>query len=210
MRAASRTVLFLVVDAVQVAELLEPAALRAALEDAMEGLSAGRADVPPRIGAATGSGILGAMPGYLEGVGLAAKLVSVFPENIDVPSHQGLIALFDDATGTPLAIMDAQVITERRTAMTAAIAADLLANDDADVLTIVGGGAQAVAHAQAFTPLRPWREVRVHNRDPTGGGGCRLGGEGGRRSSRQGRRRRDRRHQRAPTWWRSAPMPTQR
>lgn len=112
----------------------------------------------------TGSGILAAMPGYLAGVGLAAKLVSIFPDNTDVPSHQGLLALFDDATGTPLAIMDAEVITERRTAMTAAIAADLLARDDAEVLTIVGGGAQAIGHARAFVPLRAWREVRVHNR----------------------------------------------
>lgn len=151
-------------DAAQVAALLGPVELRAALEGAMEGLSAGRADVPPRIGAMTGSGILAAMPGYLAGVGLAAKLVSIFPDNTDVPSHQGLLALFDDATGTPLAIMDAEVITERRTAMTAAIAADLLARDDAEVLTIVGGGAQAIGHARAFVPLRAWREVRVHNR----------------------------------------------
>lgn len=150
-------------DGGQVADLLDPAALRSALEEAMDGLSAGKADVPARIGASTGSGILAAMPGYLEGVGLAAKLVSIFPDNVDVPSHQGLIALFDSA-GTPVAIMDAEVITERRTAMTAAIAADLLAIADAAVLTIVGGGAQAIGHAHAFAGLRSWREVRVFNR----------------------------------------------
>lgn len=153
-----------VLNAAQVRDLLDPASLRKALEAAMDGLSAGRAHVPPRVGAVTGHGWLGAMPGYLEGVGLAAKLVTVFPGNTDVPSHQGLIALFDASTGTPLAVIDAGVITEERTAMTAAIAADLLARDGAEVLTIVGGGAQAAGHARAFASIRNWRQVRVASR----------------------------------------------
>ncbi len=148
----------------EVSSLLDPAALREALEGAMDALSSGRANVPPRVAAETGAGWLGAMPGHLDGVGLAAKLVSVFPGNTTAPSHQGLIALFEIGTGTPLAIMDAEVITEERTAMTAAIAADLLARPDAEVLTIVGAGAQGAAHARAFAGLRPWREVRVVNR----------------------------------------------
>lgn len=132
----------------------------------MDVLSTGGASVPPRVAAVAPRGWLGAMPGYLEGTGLAAKLVSIFPDNVDAPSHQGLIALFDTDTGSPLAIMDAEVITEARTAMTAAIAADLLARADAEVLTIVGGGAQARAHVAAFAPLRAWREVRIVNRSP--------------------------------------------
>lgn len=147
-----------------VAETLAEVDLRPALEAAMDGFSAGRADVPPRVAADSGLGWLGAMPGYLAGVGMAAKLVTVFPDNVDSPSHQGLITVFDPATGTPLAIMDAEHITEARTAMTAAIATDLMARNDADVLTIVGGGAQAMGHAKTFTGLRPWGEVRVCNR----------------------------------------------
>ena len=153
-----------ILDAASVEANIDPVGLRAALESAMEALSAGRADVPPRVAASNAHGWLGAMPGYVEGVGLAAKLVTVFPDNTDVPSHQGLITLFDEASGTPVAVMDAEVITTSRTSMTAAIAADLLARPDAEVLTIVGGGAQAVGHARAFAPLRPWREVRVLNR----------------------------------------------
>ena len=134
----------------------------------MEGLSAGRADVPPRVAARAPNGLLAAMPGYLDGVGLAAKLVSIFPNNSDMPSHQGLIALFSIETGSPLAILDAEVITEARTAMTAAIATDLLARPDATILTIVGGGAQARAHVEAFASLRPWTEVRIVNRTLSG------------------------------------------
>jgi ornithine cyclodeaminase/alanine dehydrogenase-like protein (mu-crystallin family) len=102
------------------------------------------------------------MPGHLEGVGLAAKIVSVFPDSD--PSHQGIVLLVDTESGRPLSIMDAEVITERRTAMTAAIAADLLARVDAQVLTIVGAGAQGHAHVRAFGALRPWREIRIVSR----------------------------------------------
>lgn len=154
-----------ILSAAQVEELLDPDQLRQALIEAMIGLSAGRADVPPRVGAeAANNGKLLAMPGYLEGVGLAAKLVSLFPENTDAPSHQGVIALLDHETGTPVAVMDAEVITTARTSMVAAIATDRLARPEAEVLTIVGGGAQAVGHAEAFAAVRPWREVRTVNR----------------------------------------------
>lgn len=149
----------------QVEDLLDPAALEAALAEAMIGLSAGRADVPPRSGTeAANGGLLLAMPGYLEGVGLATKLISLFPGNVDLPSHQGLIALFEPDTGTPIAVLDAEVISAVRTAVTARLAAGLLARPAAGVLTIVGGGAQAIAHARAFADLRPWTEVRAVNR----------------------------------------------
>ncbi|HEX9643165.1 MAG TPA: ornithine cyclodeaminase family protein [Acidimicrobiia bacterium] len=157
-----------VLSAVDVAALLHPAELRAGLEEALVALAAGRADVPPRIAAVTPDGLLAAMPGYLEAGDtglLATKLVSVFPGN--APSHQGLIVMFDAATGTPRCAMDAGVITEERTALTAAIAADLLARGDAAVLTIVGAGAQAHSHARALAPLRAWSQVRIVNRTPS-------------------------------------------
>ncbi len=154
----------LVLNAEQVAGLLEPDSLRAALTEAMIGLSNGLADVPARIGTESESGLLLAMPGYLQDVGLLAKLVTVFPGNVERPSHQGVIVLFDRDDGTPKALLDAEVIGGARTAMTAAIAADQLAVAHAEVLTIIGGGTQATSHAAAFARLRPWSEVRVVNR----------------------------------------------
>ncbi len=146
----------------QVSELLTLDLLRPALEAALVAQSQGRANVPPRIAATAPAGLLATMPGYLDGVGLAAKIVTVFPGS--TPSHQGLVMLADSSTGRPLAIMDAEVLTERRTAMTAAIAADRLARTDASVLTIVGAGAQGHAHVKAFGPLRRWREIRIVSR----------------------------------------------
>jgi ornithine cyclodeaminase/alanine dehydrogenase-like protein (mu-crystallin family) len=128
--------------------------------------SAGRADVPARIAAQAPKGMLAAMPGYLEGVGLVVKAVSVFPENhgTDIPSHQGLIVVCDEHSGTPVAVMDGASVTALRTAASAAVAADLLARQDSTVLAIIGGGVQGHSHLQAFADLRPWSSVRVASR----------------------------------------------
>jgi ornithine cyclodeaminase/alanine dehydrogenase-like protein (mu-crystallin family) len=156
-----------IISSSEVRELLDPVELRAALQAALIAQSQGLANVPPRIAAVAAKGLLAAMPGYLADSGdglLATKLVAIFPDNVDAPSHQGLIAYFDAATGSPLALMDAEIITEDRTAGTAAIAADLLARSDSRVLTIVGAGAQGKAHGRAFAPLRAWDEIRIVSR----------------------------------------------
>jgi ornithine cyclodeaminase/alanine dehydrogenase-like protein (mu-crystallin family) len=146
--------------------LIDMPTLRGRLREAFGLLSAGKADVPPRIAARTAEGLLAAMPGYLQGVGLVLKAVSVFPGNhgTDVPSHQGLIIVCDEHTGTPVAVMDGASVTALRTAASAAVAADLLARQDATVLAIIGGGVQGHSHLQAFADLRPWSAVRVASR----------------------------------------------
>ena len=129
-------------------------------------LSAGRTSVPPRIAARTSSGgLLGAMPGYIGGV-LEAKLVSVFPQNHvrGLPSHQGLIALFDPDTGAPLAVMDGVAITAIRTGASAAVAAKWLARADAATLAIIGAGVQGRSHLAAFPHVRDFKEIRVASR----------------------------------------------
>jgi len=146
--------------------LLAMPALRDRLRVAFGLLSSGRADVPARIAARSPKGMLAAMPGYVEGVGLVIKAVSVFAENhgTDVPSHQGLIVVCDEHTGTPVAIMDGASVTALRTAASAAVAADLLARPESNVLAIIGGGVQGHSHLAAFADLRPWSDIRVASR----------------------------------------------
>src|SRR5712691_7622827 len=86
----------LLIDRNEVERLLDPDAMIAALERGFVEYSAGRCHVPPRIGARSARGLVGAMPGYVPGVGLEVKLVAVFPANQGKPTHQGLIALFDE------------------------------------------------------------------------------------------------------------------
>jgi ornithine cyclodeaminase len=155
----------LVITRAEVEELLDLDALVEALAVAHAELSAGRASLPPRVAAASQAGLLGAMPGYLPGAGLGAKLVSVFPQNVSpLPSHQAAIALFDGDTGLMTALMDGTYITAMRTAGAAALATRLLARPDARVLAIVGTGVQSRAAQEMFPRVRDFTEVRVAGR----------------------------------------------
>jgi alanine dehydrogenase len=158
----------LVLNEAEVAGLLDLDELLAALGDALVSFSAGRASVPPRVAAQAEGGILGAMPVHLPGTALATKLVSVFPGNHarGRPSHQALIAMFDPADGTPLAVLDGTRITAARTGAAAAVAAGALARPGAAVLAILGAGVQGRAHLDAFPRVRDFREIRVASRTP--------------------------------------------
>jgi ornithine cyclodeaminase/alanine dehydrogenase-like protein (mu-crystallin family) len=158
----------LVLSEAEVAALLDVDELLDALADAFRGLSAGRASVPPRIAARAELGILGAMPVYLPGVALGAKLVAVFPGNHarELPSHQALIVLFGEDDGTPVAVMDGRHITAVRTGAAAAVAAGALARADAAVLAILGAGVQGRSHLEALPRVRDFREIRVASRTP--------------------------------------------
>jgi ornithine cyclodeaminase/alanine dehydrogenase-like protein (mu-crystallin family) len=128
-------------------------------------LSAGRASVPPRVAAMTPDGLLAAMPGSVRGV-LETKLVAVFPGNdaLGLPTHQALIALFDERTGTPLCVMDGTYITAARTGAASAVATRALARENARVLAVLGAGVQGRSHVEAVTRVRDFAEVRVASR----------------------------------------------
>lgn len=156
----------LVLSQAEVARLLDVDELLEALARAFPEVSAGRASVPPRVAARTKEGLLGVMPGYLPGVGLESKLVAVFPNNHErgLPSHLALIALFDEQTGRPLALMDGTHITALRTAAASALSARLLARANARVLAIIGAGVQGRAHLEALPRVRDFHEVRIASR----------------------------------------------
>jgi ornithine cyclodeaminase len=152
-----------------VESLLDPDALVEALASAMADLSAGRASMPNRIAAEVPErdAFLAAMPAYLPSAGaLTTKLVSVFPHNRDVPSHQAVLVCVDAATGTPTALMDATSITAARTAAGSALATRLLAREDARTLAVIGTGVQALAHLRAVPRVRSFDRVLVAGRDP--------------------------------------------
>jgi ornithine cyclodeaminase/alanine dehydrogenase-like protein (mu-crystallin family) len=152
----------LVLSQDDVRRLLDLDELIDALADAFAEVSAGGSSVPPRVAAfVPGRGLLAAMPGYAGGV-LETKLVSVFPDN--EPSHQALIALFDAATGTPLAVMDGTHVTAARTGAASALSTRLLAREDTRVLAVLGTGVQARSHLDAVTRVRDFDEVRVAGR----------------------------------------------
>jgi ornithine cyclodeaminase len=151
----------------EVRELLDLDELVDALAAAHRDLSAGDASMPPRIAAMVQErqGLLGVMPAYLPSAGLACKLVTLFPQNIDRHTHQAVIVAFDPENGTPLAVMDGTYITATRTAAGSALATRLLAREDAEVLALLGTGVQARSHARALPRVRAFSEIRVAGRD---------------------------------------------
>ncbi|MCT4351770.1 NAD(P)-binding domain-containing protein [Streptomyces sp. Je 1-79] len=159
-------ILFL--DGTRTRAALDPHRVIDAASRALIAVSRSEASAPPRIAARAPGGLLGAMPGYVPGLGLAAKLVSVFadPAEPGRSSHRGLVALFDDTDGRPLALMDAEPLTEVRTAATATLAARALARPRPTRIAVIGTGAQARAQVGLLAALDPTTPVVVAGRDP--------------------------------------------
>jgi ornithine cyclodeaminase/alanine dehydrogenase-like protein (mu-crystallin family) len=138
-----------------------------ALEAGFRAYSTGHASVPPRSAARAPSGLLGAMPGWVADRGFALKAVSVFPANGDrgLPTHQGVITLFDEDVGSLLCVMDGEHITAMRTGGGAAVSARLLARSDSKILTILGAGVQGHSHLATVPPVRNFTTIRICSRD---------------------------------------------
>lgn len=153
----------------EVEELLDLDELIDALAGAMADLSAGRASMPRRVAAIVDEreGLLAAMPGYTPSArALVTKVVSLFPRNAgsELPTHQGVIAVFDPDDGRPLALLDGTAITALRTGAGSALATRLLAREDSATIAILGTGTQARAHARTVTRVREFAELRLAGR----------------------------------------------
>ncbi len=115
-------------------------------------------------------GLLGLMPGYIaRPERLGVKAISVFPSNFakGLPSHQGVVMLFNAETGALDAIIDAREITAIRTAAATAVATDVLARRDVKTLTFFGYGEQAETHFEALRRVRKFEHLSIWGRDAT-------------------------------------------
>ncbi len=158
----------LVLSQKDVASALDVRSLVDAVASAMVDLSEGRASRPPRGAAmvAERGGFLAAMPAYLPSAGaLTTKLVSLFPENQDRPTHQAVICCFDPTDGSPLAIMDGTYITAMRTAAGSSVATKLLARPGAQIVAVLGTGVQARSHVAVFVAMSQATEILLAGRD---------------------------------------------
>lgn len=155
----------------QIAGVLEWAPLIDAMERALVSLSADEVEQPVRqmVPVPGRDAIIAAMPAV--GEAMAVKVVTLYNDNAGtgVPTHQAVILVFDIANGTPLAVMDGRLITEMRTAAASAAAVRALAVGTPEIVTILGSGVQARAHAEALATVRPVGEVRLWSRTETSG-----------------------------------------
>src|SRR5205823_2144154 len=154
-----------------------------AMERALAAFSAGEVIQPVRsvLTVEPGQRYLGVMPAVTHEA-MGAKLVSFYPKNAgtEVPTHMASIALFESATGRPLAFLDGRLITEMRTAAVSAAVTRHLAPGEAKVLALIGSGVQARAHLEALRHVRRFEEVRVWS--PTPGHAQRFAADTGARA----------------------------
>lgn len=117
----------------------------------------------------SGSSTLLLMPVWQSEAHAGVKLVTVASGNseLELPTVQALFILLDTATGTPLALMDGEELTLRRTAAASALASDYLSRPDSQHLLIVGSGKLAPYMAIAHCAVRDIRKLTVWGRDPT-------------------------------------------
>lgn len=113
-------------------------------------------------------GILLLMPAWQTGKRLGVKTVSIFPGNHSqgLPGLHSVYILYDATSGKPLAVLDGDTITSRRTAGASALAARWLSRPDARKLLVVGTGRVASLLPDAYRCVRPIESVAVWNRNP--------------------------------------------
>ena len=94
------------------------------------------------------------------------KIVSdyVFNYEHDLPSEMGILALFDPATGTPRAVLDATDITDMRTGAVTAVGAKYLARKNSRVLGHIGARGSAYWNVRLLDRLFHFDEIRVHSK----------------------------------------------
>lgn len=155
----------LLLDRTQTSAALDPTALLPLLRRALVAICREEVSAPARIAALSPDGLLGAMPAYVPGLGMAAKLASVFATPAGT-THRGVVLLVDDATGEPLALMDAEPLTALRTAATATLAMQALARQDVARIAVIGAGAQARAQLRMLEAISTTASIAVASRNP--------------------------------------------
>ncbi|MGI6425690.1 MAG: ornithine cyclodeaminase family protein [Tepidanaerobacteraceae bacterium] len=137
-----------------------------AIEIALKYFSTGKTKTPLRtvinINEAKNEDIM-SMPGYIEDMGAAVKLLSVFPGNYELgkATISSIVAFFDDKTGEPLALMDGGYLTAMRTGAISGVATKYLARKDSSIVAVIGAGIQARTQLWAVCCVRDIKQVKV-------------------------------------------------
>ncbi|WP_394782076.1 ornithine cyclodeaminase family protein [Undibacterium sp.] len=121
------------------------------------------------------------MPVWQAGGNMGVKLVTVAPANQGLPSVHAIFVLFDTRTGAPLALIDGEELTSRRTAAASALASSYASRGNSRCLLMVGTGSLVPHLAAAHCAARDILEVSVWGRSEEKAQACaerlRAGGE---------------------------------
>ncbi|WP_439687785.1 Delta(1)-pyrroline-2-carboxylate reductase [Cupriavidus oxalaticus] len=115
------------------------------------------------------AGTLLLMPAWSAASGyMGVKTVCVYPGNSlrKLPGLYSTYLLYRVETGRPLALIDGNEITSRRTAAASALAASFLSRKDASSMLVLGAGRVASLLPYAYRAVRDIRRVAVWDIDP--------------------------------------------
>ena len=138
----------------EIASLLDMKEVIRAVEDAFFDIASGKAKMPPKVYLSLDEGDFRAMPAAIPGAA-GVKWVNVHPCNPaqGLPTVMATLIYNDPATGYPLAVMDASLMTAYRTGAASAIASKYLARKNISSLGLIGAGRQAVTQCLAHMEL---------------------------------------------------------
>ncbi|MFN6977346.1 MAG: ornithine cyclodeaminase family protein [Gemmobacter sp.] len=142
----------------------------AGLTDALE---AGHARPRAAIGdtlLARGADRLLSRAAWIDGMGMLVKSAPIMPGNAarGLPTVNGAVTLFDDATGVLTALIDFHLVTKWKTAGDSLLSAKRLARADARDFLIVGAGTVGRSMIEAYRSHWPDARFTVWNRTPEG------------------------------------------
>lgn len=149
-----------------------------AVAEGFRGLGRGTAVMPPilRLDLREVNGEMDVKTAYVPGLdSFALKVSTGFFDNhrLGLPSLSGMMTLISAKTGRVEAVLlDNGYLTDVRTALAGAIAADVLARPEAAVAGVLGSGLQARLQLQALTLVRPLSRALVWGRDPVKAEAC--------------------------------------
>jgi len=101
---------------------------------------------------------------WIEGLGLATKIATIFPGNVGEPTVNGGVSLYSDLDGMLEAHVDFHLVTKWKTAGDSVLAAARLARPDPDLILIVGAGAVAASLLEAYAAVFPGAAFVLWNR----------------------------------------------
>ncbi|MFQ5915200.1 MAG: ornithine cyclodeaminase family protein, partial [Nitrospinota bacterium] len=107
------------------------------------------------------------MPALLKDAGgFGVKFTGRFPENLDrgVPPRMSALLLMEGETGQPVALLEGSYLTDFRTGACAGLSTQLLAREDAHVVSVFGAGGTARPSLEAVCHVRDIEKVWVVGR----------------------------------------------
>lgn len=154
-------------DAAATEHLLDYPTLIATLATVVREYGRGEITSPERLAlpCGDGRGTLLSMPCQAHDL-VTHKLLTVYAGNkeLGLPTIQGDVTCFDQATGTPLFCLDAATVTARRTASVTMLAFRTLRQSPPISCLLIGTGTQAEAHVGAALELYPDLLIHVQGR----------------------------------------------